>query len=319
MTNKSLKTIIRLSLVSAIYVALTLALYPLSYGPIQFRISEALMMLVAYNPIYSVSLIIGCLISNLASPIGVIDVIFGTLATAISCLMFKFKNKYFASLIPSIVNAIVIGIELQVAYSVPFYLGAFQVFLGEFVVVTLYGVPLFKGFENNEKLCELLEIRRSEDFSFENKYDKSVSFSISGAILGIILFFNLGVYNINDGNGGYNVYSIFKYVFDNYYHFKYGYLLMLLIFPFVSIFVSIFIKRPYASIINILCYIIPSMHLLIWTINIFKITNKYPDYTFYFYFVYYIINIIYQVYNVVDRKHKHLEDNVDMSDIYIEL
>ena len=86
--NIKLKMVVKLSVVAAIYVALTLSLYPLSYGAIQFRLSEALMMLIAYNPIYSISLIIGCLISNLASPMGTIDIVFGTLATVVSCIMF---------------------------------------------------------------------------------------------------------------------------------------------------------------------------------------------------------------------------------------
>ncbi len=171
MTNKNLRLIVKLSLVAALYVALTLVLYPLSYGAIQFRLSEALMMLVAYNPIYSISLIIGCLIANIASPMGVTDVIFGTLATVASCIMFKVKNKTLSSLIPAIANAIIIGLELQFVYEVPFYLGSIQVFIGEFVVVTLIGVPVFKSFEQNEKMVELLDLKNiyENKFSFKPK------------------------------------------------------------------------------------------------------------------------------------------------------
>ncbi|MCR5787085.1 MAG: QueT transporter family protein, partial [Acholeplasmatales bacterium] len=240
MKNKHLNRIVRLSVVAAIYVALTLALYPLSYGAVQFRISEALMMLVAYNPIYSISLIIGCLISNLASPMGVVDIVFGTLATVLSCIMYKFKNKYIASLIPSIVNAIVIGLELKFVYNIPFYLGSMQVFVGEFVVVSLYGVTIFKGLEKNENICNMLEISPSKQYSFEKYLSKYFIFSLALSILGIILFFKLGIYNYQVDEE-YDVYSISRFSFTN---LEYRYLIILLIIPIISTFISMLIKKP---------------------------------------------------------------------------
>ena len=38
-------------LIAAMYVVLTLALAPISYGPVQFRVSELLKPLVLFNPI----------------------------------------------------------------------------------------------------------------------------------------------------------------------------------------------------------------------------------------------------------------------------
>ena len=195
--QKTLREIIKIALVAAIYVALTLVLYPLSYGAIQFRLSEFLMILICYNPLYSISLIIGCLLANIASPMGALDVIFGTLATALSCIpmIFLRKNKYLASLMPSIVNAIVIGLELQYAYAVPFYLGAIEVFIGEFVVVSLVGVPVFKALEKNEKVVELLDFSKDNKESILDKVlNSKILFSIALFIIGLVLFFRLGLY-----------------------------------------------------------------------------------------------------------------------------
>ena len=52
------------SMIAAIYTALTLALSPVSYGPVQFRISEALCILPYFTPAAVPGLFLGCLISN---------------------------------------------------------------------------------------------------------------------------------------------------------------------------------------------------------------------------------------------------------------
>ena len=86
MKKIKLKTLMNVTIVGALYVALTLLLAPLSYGAVQFRLSELLMILVLYNPIYSISMIFGCMIANLSSPMAQIDIWFGTLATIISII-----------------------------------------------------------------------------------------------------------------------------------------------------------------------------------------------------------------------------------------
>ena len=62
------KNLVRLALVAALYAALTLALPGLSFGAIQFRFSEILVLLCFYRKDYSISLILGCFIANCFSP-----------------------------------------------------------------------------------------------------------------------------------------------------------------------------------------------------------------------------------------------------------
>ena len=119
-----------------------------------------LMLLVLYNPYYSIPLTIGCLISNLFSPLGLIDVAFGTLATLVSCLlMILIKKGYIASIIPAIINGVVIGLELYVVFEIPFYLGGAEVFAGEFITVSIIGVLIFRLLEQNKSIAEMLELR----------------------------------------------------------------------------------------------------------------------------------------------------------------
>ena len=111
------KNLVRLALVAALYAALTLALPGLSFPAIQFRFSEILVLLCFYRKDYSISLILGCFIANCFSPMALMDMIFGTLATAIAVIpMFYIKNIWLASLLPVVSNGIIIAIELLVCY-----------------------------------------------------------------------------------------------------------------------------------------------------------------------------------------------------------
>ena len=80
--NYSTKKLATVAVIGALYAALTLALAPLSYGVVQFRISEVLCILPFFFPESAVGLTIGCVIANLlGSGMGPLDIIFGSLAT----------------------------------------------------------------------------------------------------------------------------------------------------------------------------------------------------------------------------------------------
>lgn len=140
----STKNIVRLALVAAAYAALTVLIQPLSYGPVQFRLSEMLVLLAFYRKDYSISLILGCFIANLFSPFGLYDIIFGTLATALAVLpMYYVKNIFVAALFPVITNGLLVGYELFLVGE-PFLFSVGTVALGELVVVFVLGIMLFK-------------------------------------------------------------------------------------------------------------------------------------------------------------------------------
>lgn len=147
LSNQSDKTklIAHSAIIAAVYAALTLAMAPISYGPIQLRLSEIMVLLVLINPRYKTGLILGCLIANIFSPFGIVDVIFGTTATALALLaMARIKNIYVASLMPTLFNGLIIGLELMYMINLPFVETALYVALGEFLVVSVIGLPLYK-------------------------------------------------------------------------------------------------------------------------------------------------------------------------------
>ena len=164
MNQNVTKKLVRTALVAAIYATLTLILAPISYGAVQFRISEMLMLLAFINPLYITGLTLGCLIANILGGLGLLDIIFGTLATFLSALaMYQtskiIKNRNIsllvASLWPTIFNGLIVGWVVSISASLPLLITMLQVGFGEFVVITIVGVPVFKLLEKT-KLKEIL-------------------------------------------------------------------------------------------------------------------------------------------------------------------
>lgn len=162
----------RIALVAALYFALTMALPFLAYEAVQFRISEMLMLLCFYRKDYCFSLILGCALSNLFSPLGYIDVLFGTVATVSACVGMRLsKNLWVASLFPTLM-CVFVAAELYLYAAEPFWIAYGTVAAGEFVVVTLAGCPVFKMLEKNTAFMSLIgadEARVHADCFFINK------------------------------------------------------------------------------------------------------------------------------------------------------
>ena len=144
------KQIVTLGLVAAIYVIFTLAIQPLSYGPIQFRLGELLMVLPFINKKYSYGIIVGVFIANIASPIGVADMIIGTAHTAVMCyFVAKLKNIWLIPPLTAVITSVMIGwLLLYVVFGIegPLWWIMVTVGFGEFVVVAI-GVIIFKIIE----------------------------------------------------------------------------------------------------------------------------------------------------------------------------
>lgn len=148
--NKRVNILVKLALVAALYVVLTIAIAPISYGPIQVRFSEVLILLAFYDKRYVYSLTIGCIIANLLSPLGIVDVIVGSLGTYISAVAIsKTKSLLLATFWPTIFCLPVV-LLLHLIVGLPFFIYLFGFMVGEFISVTLIGYPLAKILSNKE-------------------------------------------------------------------------------------------------------------------------------------------------------------------------
>lgn len=155
----TVKKIVITGLIAAIYAVTTVALPFASYNAIQFRFSEVLTLMAYIDSSYIPGLVLGCAIANMFSPLGIIDVIVGTTATLISVfLISKTKNLFIATLWPTI-NSVFVGAELYFVSHQPFLLSSLQVGIGEFVVVTCIGYPLFKYILLKKNIVKYLRIK----------------------------------------------------------------------------------------------------------------------------------------------------------------
>lgn len=152
----NIKKLVTTALVAAIYATLTLGLGAISYGPIQFRVAEIMVLLPFIKKDYIWGLTIGCFLANIIGPYGVPDIIFGTTATFLSVYAVYMTRKIMdgkkyallvSSIWPTVINAIIIGIMLNIFFGLPLMLSMAQVGFGQFVVITIIGVPLYKSLE----------------------------------------------------------------------------------------------------------------------------------------------------------------------------
>lgn len=161
------RRITNIGVVAAIYVVLTLLGSGLAYGQIQFRVSEALVLLCFFNKDYIISMTIGCFIANLFSTVGLIDTVVGTSATLISVLLiYACRNKlnlFLVSLFPVVLNGIFVGAELKLVAKLPFFFSMGTVALGEFVCVSILGVVLFKALSQNKRFMKLIMAGHNAD------------------------------------------------------------------------------------------------------------------------------------------------------------
>lgn len=143
--NSKTKILTINAVIAATYAILTINLAPISYGALQLRLSEVMTLLAIFNPTYVWGLILGCFVANLYSPFGMVDIVFGTLATTLSVLsMSKIKNIYLSSLMPTIFNGLIIGLVIWYTTNAPLLETMFYVAIGEFIVVSIIGIPVYK-------------------------------------------------------------------------------------------------------------------------------------------------------------------------------
>ena len=153
--NKTFKKLTLPAVIGALYAALTLVftmLLPANLGynvalGIEFRPSEALTVLPFLYPPAAWGLFVGCAIANMISPLGIIDIVVGSLASLIAgVLTAHMRIKWLAPLPPVIVNAAAIGLLLSVAVpeadKVAFPIAAAGVAIGQLAVCYGLGIPL---------------------------------------------------------------------------------------------------------------------------------------------------------------------------------
>ena len=171
------RRVARVGVIAAVYAALTLVallfLGSLAWGPVQFRVSEALCALALLTADAVPGLALGCAIANVANIVlsgtgmlGMLDVVFGTLATAIGAFITWRLRRHpaLALLGPVVANALIVpaylplllqgigfytipftNIAIDGAYPAMYAFGLVATGIGEAVVMYVLGLPLYRA------------------------------------------------------------------------------------------------------------------------------------------------------------------------------
>ncbi|MBQ3106005.1 MAG: QueT transporter family protein [Eggerthellaceae bacterium] len=167
-------------MIAAAYAAATLItmllLQGLAWGPVQFRVSEALCVLAALTPAAIPGLTAGCALANLIAlvingtgALGLLDVVFGSAATFVGAVWcWKLRNRpALAVLGPVVANALIVpaylplllqglgfytipftGISIEGAYLPMYLFGLVATGAGEVAVMYVLGLPLLRSVRN---------------------------------------------------------------------------------------------------------------------------------------------------------------------------
>ena len=145
------------ALVGALYVVMGYFgnIFGLTFGPVQCRFAEALTVLPFLAPVTSWGLFIGCLIVNILSHYGPLDMVVGSAATLIAALLTaRCPNKWLAPLPPVLCNGLLVGAVIafqEVGFTAAFPgVYAYNVLTvggGELIACCALGLPLLAALE----------------------------------------------------------------------------------------------------------------------------------------------------------------------------
>ncbi|MBE7057041.1 MAG: QueT transporter family protein [Ruminococcaceae bacterium] len=150
--KKTINFTVTAAMIAAIYAVLTLAIAPISFGQIQLRISEAMIMFACITPAAIPGLTIGCVLSNLASPYGIIDIILGSTATLLAAAFAYSTRKIQIKKLPwlsplgaVIFNAFLVSLSIKIVSGseVLYLLTTFQIGVGQVLACYGLGFPLW--------------------------------------------------------------------------------------------------------------------------------------------------------------------------------
>ncbi|HEY8361461.1 MAG TPA: QueT transporter family protein [Tissierellaceae bacterium] len=160
------KYLTRASIIAAIYIVLILVQalpFPfvnLTFGPLQLRIAEGLVLLPLVEKAAIPGVFVGCLLSNLLlslySGFGLIDIIGGSLVTLVAAyLTSKMKNKFMGMLPPVVLNGLIVSIWVSYFTKVPYLVTVLGISAGELLSVAIFGSIVLSVYEKATKAKEL--------------------------------------------------------------------------------------------------------------------------------------------------------------------
>lgn len=159
------KYLTKASLIAAIYIVLVviqilpLPLANLTFGPIQLRIAEGLVLLPLVEAAAVPGVFVGCLLANLLlapySGFGLLDILGGSLVTLLAAyLTSKMKNKITGMIPPVVLNGLIVSIWVSYFMKIPYFWTVIGIGGGELLSVAIFGSIFLFVYEKSTNLKE---------------------------------------------------------------------------------------------------------------------------------------------------------------------
>ena len=166
--KNGVKKMTQTAMIAGIYAAITFATFYMSFGQIQYRVSEVLTVLPIFTVVAIPGLALGCAVANLVgffigvNPLGLMDAFFGTTASLLAAIatyyIGKIDKKWVKYLLcplpPVVLNALIVGFELTWIFNDMqmqfFWVNAISVLVGQAVVCYGLGIPLIIALEKKD-------------------------------------------------------------------------------------------------------------------------------------------------------------------------
>ena len=148
----SIRSLTKIGLIAALYIAVTFIFSAISFGPIQLRLSEMVNFLDIFHRRYITAVTFGVVICNaLWSPFKLIDVPVGGLHTLLSLLVVRavtkrmenMKAKFVATTLILTVSMFIIALQLYIVAEFPFWWTYLTVAAGELLAMTIGGFIMY--------------------------------------------------------------------------------------------------------------------------------------------------------------------------------
>lgn len=144
------KYLTKASLIAAIYIVLILIqMIPLpfvnlTFGPIQLRIAEGLVLLPLVEAAAVPGVFVGCLLSNLLlasySGFGLLDILGGSLVTLLAAyLTSKMRSKITGMIPPVLLNGLIVSTWVSYLTKIPYFWTMLGIGGGELLSVAVFG------------------------------------------------------------------------------------------------------------------------------------------------------------------------------------
>ncbi|MCB2201466.1 QueT transporter family protein [bacterium] len=150
MTTKRVSSLAIAGVVAGLYAALSLALFPFSFGVYQVRVAEALTVIPFLTPAAVPGLFVGCVVANIFGGMGWLDIVIGSLITLIAAGVTRWIylwplgdwRKWLAPLPPVLFNAFGVSVYLAPIIGVDYWFAVQMIGVGQCISCYVIGMPL---------------------------------------------------------------------------------------------------------------------------------------------------------------------------------